>query len=576
MYGGSQVVQEETAFINAEFKQVKIVGGLLKVINEIIDNAIDEHVRTKGEYATKIDVSIDAYGTITVSDNGRGIPTEKIQTPDGPEYQMVAAFTRARAGSNFDDDNRDSIGMNGVGSMITFVTSERFEAKSADGKTEVKMVSKDGQVEKIDAKDTVRQGTTVKFKPDYEFFGLETIDQEHIDMIEERVKSLALAFDTVKFRFNNKAVKVKFNDYFGDCDIIQTEFAQFGITKSEGSFQTYSLVNGLGVKAGTHIDFFVGAVVNELRDILKRRKKVDITPARLKQHLRVHAVLNGFSQLKFNSQTKEHVTNSTAEVREAIGEFDAEKIAKKLMKNDDLIDEILAYTKMKEDLEAKKDLNKLEKKKKVKSDKYVAAIGKTERIFVVEGDSASGGLIKCLGRKGNAFYALKGVPLNVLEVSHQKFMANKELSELYSIITTYPDAEICIATDADADGSRIRGLVSLFMYKYFPDHLNNGLMKILRTPIAIGKKNNRVQDWAYTFGDVNKIDSKLDVSYVKGLGSWSVRDLQDIIAKDTMDEMLPVVSIQDTALFTQWFSGSKIDYRKEQILQAAPFDVMRI
>jgi hypothetical protein len=101
-------------------------------------------------------------------------------------------------------------------------------------------------------------------------------------------------------------------------------------------------------------------------------------------------------------------------------------------------------------------------------------------------------------------------------------------------------------------------------------------MKILRTPIAIGKKNNRVQDWAYTFGDVNKIDSKLDVSYVKGLGSWSVRDLQDIIAKDTMDEMLPVVSIQDTELFTQWFSGSTIDYRKEQILQAAPFDVMRI
>jgi len=231
---------------------------------------------------------------------------------------------------------------------------------------------------------------------------------------------------------------------------------------------------------------------------------------------------------------------------------------------------------MKDDLEAKKDLNKLEKKKKVKSDKYVAAIGGTQRIFVVEGDSASGGLIKCLGRKGNAFYALKGVPLNVLEVSHQKFMANKELSELYSIITTFPDAEICIATDADADGSRIRGLVSLFMHKYFPDHLNNGKMKLLRTPIAIGKKNNVIKEWAYTFGDVNKIDSKLDVSYVKGLGSWSVKDLQHIIDKDTMVDMLPEVSITDTELFTQWFSGSTIDFRKEQILNAAPFDVMRI
>ena len=133
MYGGSQVVQEETVFIDAEFKQVKLVAGLLKIINEIIDNSIDEHVRTNKEFADKIDVSVDSFGSITVSDNGRGIPANKVETPDGAEYQMVAAFTRARAGSNFDDENRESIGMNGVGSMITFVTSSKFEAKSADG-----------------------------------------------------------------------------------------------------------------------------------------------------------------------------------------------------------------------------------------------------------------------------------------------------------------------------------------------------------------------------------------------------------------------------------------------------------
>ena len=146
MYGGSQVVQEEVAFINADFQKVNIVGGLLKVINEIIDNSVDEHVRTKGEFATRIDVDIDADGTITVGDNGRGIPSIEVGTPDGKEYQMVAAFTRARAGSNFDDDNRESIGMNGVGSMITFVTSEMFDAKSADGNLEVHLVGENGQV----------------------------------------------------------------------------------------------------------------------------------------------------------------------------------------------------------------------------------------------------------------------------------------------------------------------------------------------------------------------------------------------------------------------------------------------
>jgi len=577
MYGGSQVVQEEVAFINADFAKVKIVAGLLKVINEIIDNSVDEHVRTKGEYATRIDVDIESDGTIVVSDSGRGIPPVEIDTPDGKEYQMVSAFTRARAGSNFDDENRESIGMNGVGSMITFVTSEKFEAKSGNGKLQVQLVGGDGQIKRVTTKETALQGTIVKFKPDYAFFGLETIDDAHSAMVEERVRSLALAFDTVRFRFNKKIVRLKFADYFGECDVFNTEKATFGITKSDGSFQSHSLVNGLSVKGGTHIDFFVSAVIADLRDVLKRRKKVDITAQRLKQHLRVHAIVNGFPALKFDSQTKERVTNSAAECRDAIGEFDTSKIVKKLMSNTDLIDEICAYTKLQEDLLAKKDLGKLEKTKKVKSDKYFAAIGhKTERIFVVEGDSASGGLIKCLGRKGNAFYALKGVPLNVLEVSHQKFMANKELSELYSIITMFPEAEICLATDADADGMRITGLVSLFMFKYFPEHLNNGKMKILRTPIAIGKKNNIVKEWAYTFSDVNKIDHKLDVSYVKGLGSWSEKDLKHIINADTMDEMLPTVSIADTDLFTNWFSSSTIDYRKEQLLQSAPFDIMKI
>lgn len=577
MYGGSQVVQQEQAFINAEFTKVNIVSGLLKIINEIIDNSVDEHVRTKGEYATRIDVDIEADGTIVVSDNGRGIPSVEIDTPDGKEYQMVSAFTRARAGSNFDDDNRESIGMNGVGSMITFVTSSKFDAKSSDGKLQVQMVGKNGQIDRIRTKDTVLKGTTVKFRPDYEFFGMENIDEAHSAMIQERVRSLALAFDTVRFRFNKKIVRLKFADYFGDCDIFNTENAIFGIAKSDGSHQSHSLVNGLSVKSGTHIDHFLSTIMQDLRDTLKRRKKVDITAARLKQHFRVHAIVNGFPALKFDSQTKERVTNSSAECRAAIGEIDSKKIVSKLMKNEDLINEICAYTKMQEDLAAKKDLGKLEKSKKVKSDKYFAAIGhRTDRIFVVEGDSASGGLIKCLGRKGNAFYALKGVPLNVLEVSHQKFMANKELSELFTIITMFPDAEICLATDADADGMRITGLVSLFMFKYFPEHLNNGKMKILRTPIAIGKKNNEVKDWAYTFGDVNKIDHKLDVSYVKGLGSWSEKDLKHIINADTMDEMLPTVSITDTDLFTNWFSSSTIDYRKEQLLQSAPFDIMKV
>ena len=576
MYGGSQVPQDEEVFVDGDFFNLKLVGGLLKVINEIIDNSVDEHVRTNEKYADRIDVKVDLDGTITIKDNGRGIPSSKVMTPDGEEYQMVAAFTRARAGTNFDDTDRSSIGMNGVGSMITFVTAEKFEAWSCDGLQEIYLHGENGDIKQVKEKAKMTRGTTVKFKPDYNFFSLENIDHDHAKMIMERVKSLALSFPSIRFTFNGKKVSSKFTEYFGDCSIIKTENATFGITKSNGSFQTHSLVNGLSVKEGSHIDYFMSQVIDRLRPKIKKRKKLDITPARLKQHIRVHCVMSGFPNLKFDSQTKERIRNSYAEVRDAIGEFDPEKVAMQLMRDTDLIEEITAYTRLQADLAAKKDLSKLEKKRKIKSDKYIDSIGDAKKIMVVEGLSAMSGLLNVMGRQGNAFYALKGVPLNVLEASHQKFMANVELSELYAIMTMYPDAEICIATDADADGARIRGLVSLFVWKFFPHYLENGKLRSLSTPIAIAKKNNKVVDWAYNFSDVGKLDTKYDIQYQKGLGSWTERDLREIIQHDTLDQMLPVVKIQDTELFRNWFSDSSSQFRKDQIMAAAPFDVMKV
>lgn len=575
MYGGSQTLQNEDVFIDKEFKTVPLVGGLLKVINEIIDNSIDEYVRTKGEFASNIDVKFK-NGVVEVSDNGRGIPVKEVDTPEGKKWQAVAAFTHARAGSNFDDTNRESIGMNGVGSMITFVTSESFEVKSGDGTHAIHMKSQNGEVKTVKKVESTVQGTYVKFKPDYQFFNVAEDDINHVAMIENRIKSLSLAFPNIRFKFNGKVVRVKFQDFFGDCIQFSNNSSTFGIAKSTGTHETFTVVNGLSVKGGQHVETFIDCFIQDFRDALKRKHKVDISRARLKNHLRIHCVVNGFKALKFDSQTKERVTNSVSECKEAIGDFDSKLIVKKLMNDKDLINEITAFQKLQEDLAAKKDLLSLEKKKRIKSDKYFAAIGETKRIFVVEGDSASGGLIKCLGRAGNAFYALKGVPLNVLEVSHQKFMANKELSELYAIITTYPDAEICIATDADADGSRIRGLLILFMNMYFAEHFDNSKVRILKTPLAIGKKNNVVQEWAYNFAEVNSINQKLDISYVKGLGSWSEKDLKLIIQKESLEKMLPSVKIDEVELLRNWFSGATSDFRKEQIINSKPFNIMAV
>ena len=572
MYGGSRDLQKEEVFLQGKFQKVAVVSGLLKVINEIIDNSVDEFIRTKGEHATMISVNA-RDGKITVKDNGRGIPNVK----HDDKYQLQIAFTQARAGSNFDDDNREGAGMNGVGSAITFATSTTFNAKSTNNGLCVSMTSRNADNVKVTEKpDDGPTGTEVTFKPNYEFFGLEDMDENHLKMIEERIKGLAVSFPDITFKFNGRVVRTRAKDYFPETKSYKTEKAEFFIGKSEGNFETFSLINGLQVKSGSHIDFFTYQVISELREIIKKRKKQDIPPAKLKNHIRVFAVMTGFKALKFDSQTKERVTNSTAEVKEAIGDFDPAKFAQTLFKDKELIDDILAFLKFQEDRAAKKDLEKLNKVKKIKSDKYFPAVGTTERIFVVEGDSASGGLIKCLGRKGNAFYALKGVPLNVLEVSHQKFAANKELSELFTIISRFPNAEICIATDADADGSRIRGLVALFMFKYFPDHPTKGKLKILRTPVAVAKKSGTPVEWAYGLNDVSKLNQKLTINYVKGLGSWSVPDLRAIIEADGMEAMLPPVEFDNDELFTQWFSGATSDFRKDQLRNAPPFNIMKV
>lgn len=436
MYGGSQVLQEETVFIDAEFKEVKIVSGLLKIINEILDNSIDEHIRTEGKFSNKITVAIG--DGISIADDGRGIPPVEIATPHGKMYRMVAAFTQARAGSNFDDDKRVGAGTNGVGSAITNVCSTSFKAISADGKESVNLECQNGDIISVKHSKSRKRGTTVSFVPDYEFFGLAGMDDTHAQIIIDRVKSLSTAFPSIRFQVMYKGEtqsfhNTKFQEFFGECAEFKTELSEFGIAKSEGNFQSFSLVNGLGVKAGTHIDYFFNQIADEWIQELKKRKKVEITKARLKQHIKIFAILKNVKALKFDSQTKERVTNSVSEIKQSIGSMDIRKIVLSLMKDKNLIHEICEYSKLQDELTQDKELDKI-KKQKVKSKKYFPAIGETSRIFVCEGDSAVGGLTPPIGRKGNAYYAMKGVPMNVLEITHQKLMANKEFTELLSII----------------------------------------------------------------------------------------------------------------------------------------------
>lgn len=580
MYGGSKDVEPDEIYLDGEFKTVEYSKGLIKIINEIIDNAVEEYIKTKGQYSTRIDV-VANNDVIAVKDNGRGIPAKRIKAQDGSEKWMAeVAFTSDRAGSNFNDDTREGLGANGVGSFITFCTSTEFTAESCDHSTGTKItVSKTETGHNVKESKCSKHGTLVTFKPEYEFFGLSGLDDIHKKIIKERIRTLSLAFPGITFRFNGKPIKEKTQNYFNTIVSITTSTgAWIGLGKSNDTFKSTSIVNGLTVKNGTHINYIFNQVAEEFILAFKRKHKIELSKARLKNHLTIYTIINNVKALKFDSQTKERITNTISEIRPYVGHFDTKKVVRQLLANQELITEIKGYYQLQEQLNAKKDLRRLEKKKKINSKTYYPSVGTPERLIISEGLSANGGLMSILGRKGNAFYALKGVPLNVLEISHQKFMANGELSTLYQIIKLLPEnIDIIIASDADADGIRITGLLVLFFYKYLPEIIQNGKLKKLVTPIATAKKKDKLVDWVYDFGETKRlVKPGVVVNYVKGLGSWSKKDLEHIISKEGFDTLTPVFPVPAEQELLNWFAGSHSDVRKEQIANTEAFDIEKI
>ncbi|EAK6855398.1 hypothetical protein DAG40_09540, partial [Campylobacter coli] len=160
------------------------VPGLIKIINEIIDNSVDAAIRSKFKAGLNISVKI-SNDTVSIEDDGTGIPVIK----SGDHYMPELAWNHAKAGSNFDDDaNRVTIGTNGVGSYCTNVWSTNFKGITDDSKNRYIFKSKNNAEtysENIEA--SKKSGTLVEFKPDLERFNLKEIDETHKNIIYQRL-----------------------------------------------------------------------------------------------------------------------------------------------------------------------------------------------------------------------------------------------------------------------------------------------------------------------------------------------------------------------------------------------------
>ena len=565
-----------------EYKTVKVVEGLKKIISEILDNSIDEGLKTDWNYSTKISINIDKT-TCTIEDNGRGFPVKK--TADG-EWMPVIALCKGMSGSNFNDDNnRKSIGQNGTGSKCTVIFSKKFECVTCDGHGKLKIVCEDNLSKEKHTvlTPTAKTGTKITFTPDFERFGVKEFDDTLISLIRTRLKFLAWFFPKCTFTLNGEKIAIKVKELSSmfpqPVSAISNDKAYIAVYPSDEPF-ILTYLDGLALKGGSHVDYISNKIISDIRDKVTKKYK-NIKPSDIRNRISFVIFLKDLPNSSFTSQTKEILANAPSEIGDYLRsiDIDLESLSNKVLKEKEIIENITDIFQAKEELAEKKAVNKLAKKERnFDSDKYFPPVGKSKKkyLMVTEGASAFAGISPILGRQDIGYYMLKGKPLNVLDEKPSKYMANREIKELVQILgididdpnTDMEYEKVVILSDADSDGVAIGGLIISLFSVIAPAMLKAGRVCRMETPLLIGLKGDKVEEYYFSFPEKSKMNKKLDYHYMKGLGSWTKARLNQVIDKEGgMDKLLISYEFDKKAKdsISNWFSAAKSDERKKAL-----------
>ena len=590
---------------HVEYKSITYIPAFRKIFDEILDNALDaliEHCNSSGSIKVKIDDE-----KISVEDDGPGIPVVKKQLTESElkslpkeeaeqlkdSYIPFIAWTRLFSGTNFQEsDEKMNIGSHGVGSKAAAIFSTKFVGTTDDGKKKciVKALDNLGKTSCKVEDSSGTSGTLVEFWPDLKRFNLSKIDSVYQDLAYQRLLCLAMTFPNMKFSFNGKRIYVndkKFLKMFSD----NIEFATFdkgfvGIYPNPyDDFKFLTYVDGMYMaRGGNHVEYIINQIVNPIRDKLVKKYKT-IKPADIRNKFTLVCFMREFPNPKFDSQTKDTLSNSQSEITSYLnGKIDFEKFAKDILKNDALIDPIVETFKIKEELKARQELKKV-KKIKVKSDKYMSPIGEQKYLALVEGNSAASGLQATIGRENMGYFACRGLPINAYSQSIQKIVQNEEFKTIMSILDLDVSSKdtnkqisfekILIATDADIDGSH---LTSMFLgwFKRFAENLfDEGKICRLNIPLVLlVDKNERVVEHFFNLADFNNWEKqntnhKYHVEYWKGLGSISKKLLNQLLVKYGLEYFIETYRMDESGkiYLDHWLNDKTSDKRKEYLKQ---------
>ena len=596
-----------------KLKEVTYIPAFRKIIDEIIDNSCDALVKLNNAKG-KVKVVIDE-GWVYIEDNGPGIPVIRKNIKDITDNRMSdeekkrisetylpeIAWTRLFSGSNFkDSDDKTTVGSHGLGSKCTSIFSKKFVGISDDGKKLCKVVAKNNlETIQTEVSESKERGVRIKFVPDFARFGMEKIEQVYIELMRQRLVCLGITFPGIKFSLNGKQVNVNdkaFLNLFSKNITFQVFDRGFiGVYPNEtDEFNFFTYVDGLALnRGGSHIDYIVEKLVTPVREKLVKKFK-NIKPADVKNKLSMVVFLRDFPNLKFDSQTKETLTNLPSEITKYFGDsVDWEKLAKNILKNEYILDPIVETFKLKEEVKERVALKQAGKSKvKISVDKYIKPIGGNDYLFVCEGLSARGSVSAALGRNGFGYYASRGVGINAYDATSAQLLKNQEFSDIITILgldITNPKEQslnfkkFIITSDQDLDGIHITDIYIGWFVKFAPWMFNKGIICRLNTPLAIvfkDKSMTKIHKMFFDLPSFKKFESENDVSkfgvqYYKGLGTFP-KDMFIKLFKENggVEQFIQTLRLDDVgkSYVDSWLNGDKADERK-RLISDYTFDI---